>query len=493
MSLFRYLCLFSILCAATSRVVTGNLGLNQNVRVGERASQTSQHEVVIWIKLRGIDQLKSLVNDISSPTSPNYGNHLTRQELSAQVSNPTGLEIVKSFFEQKHFVVTKTSPYGEFIHVQGTVSQWEESLNAKFYEVHDVSKVNLGGRKEPRSRKTEPLLRALEYTVPLEIEEHVQAMFNTVQVPPKFKKTSILTSAPIHSDVTVVPGTLVYPGYVTPALLNKQYNITSNIGNSLTSQSLWESLEEDYSPDDLTAFQTQFQLTVEPMAGDYGGYNSSSYCVSPPPTGDCGEANLDVQYIMAVAQKIPTYYYYDNSTDFLITWAINVLSMENPPIVTSISYSGYESEFDQEYLDMFDTLAMMLSSMGSTIVASSGDDGVAGYEARESKAYCGYNPQFPVSNPYVLAVGATQGPESAEPEIACSSDTGGVITTGGGFSDFYPMPAYQYSAVRDGYLAGLKKQPASSQPVAGYSYTGRGYPDISALGLDYLLLIGKYF
>jgi tripeptidyl-peptidase-1 len=115
--------------------------------------------------------------------------------------------------------------------------------------------------------------------------------------------------------------------------------------------------------------------------------------------------------------------------------------------------------------------------------------GVAGYEARDSPLYCGYNPQFPVSSPYVLAVGATQGPENANPEVACSSDTGGIITSGGGFSDVYPMPSYQYAAVRDGYLAGLSA--SDNAPAPGYSRTGRAYPDISALGYNYLLLIGR--
>ena len=83
---------------------------------------------------------------------------------------------------------------------------------------------------------------------------------------------------------------------------------------------------------------------------------------------------------MAVAQNVPTYYYYDNSTDFLLTWAIDILSMENPPIVTSISYSDYESDFDLDYLEAFEALAVMLSSIGVTIVASSGDDGMYEYE-----------------------------------------------------------------------------------------------------------------
>ena len=60
--------------------------------------------------------------------------------------------------------------------------------------------------------------------------------------------------------------------------------------------------------------------------------------------------------------------------------------------------------------------------------------GVAGFEARNTPANCGYVPFFPASSPYVVSVGATQGLEAdGRVERACSSDTGGVITSGGGW------------------------------------------------------------
>jgi subtilase family serine protease len=55
-----------------------------------------------------------------------------------------------------------------------------------------------------------------------------------------------------------------------------------------------------------------------------------------------------------------------------------------------------------------------------------GDDGVGNFPARQGAQYCGFNPSFPASSPYVVAVGATQGPEAGNPEIACSSLTGAL-------------------------------------------------------------------
>ena len=57
-----------------------------------------------------------------------------------------------------------------------------------------------------------------------------------------------------------------------------------------------------------------------------------------------------------------------------------------------------------------------------------------------------FNLQFPASCPYVVAVGATQinsGATVYDPEKACDR----VISSGGGFSDIFPMPSYQTAAV----------------------------------------------
>ena len=64
--------------------------------------------------------------------------------------------------------------------------------------------------------------------------------------------------------------------------------------------------------------------------------------------------------------------------------------------------------------------AMKLAARGVSLVAASGDDGVAGPSARTNKNACGFRPAFPASNPYVTAVGATVGPESGKPEVCFS-------------------------------------------------------------------------
>jgi subtilase family serine protease len=63
--------------------------------------------------------------------------------------------------------------------------------------------------------------------------------------------------------------------------------------------------------------------------------------------------------------------------------------------------------------------------MGVTIVCASGDDGAVSRDVRTyGSLSCSYSPTWPATSPYVLAVGATQGVESDDEEIACQSQLG---------------------------------------------------------------------
>ena len=52
--------------------------------------------------------------------------------------------------------------------------------------------------------------------------------------------------------------------YVTIAYLNQYYKIASNKGSVLLNQSVFETNGECYSPNDLTQFQTMFNLPLQP-------------------------------------------------------------------------------------------------------------------------------------------------------------------------------------------------------------------------------------
>ena len=113
-----------------------------------------------------------------------------------------------------------------------------------------------------------------------------------------------------------------------------------------------------------------------------------------------------------------------------------------------------------------------------------------GSRVRSGTDYCGFNPSFPATCPYVVAVGATQGPESGKAEIGCSSETGGVVTSGGGFSSVYDRPYYQNDAVEEFFKI---SNPADVPPKNLFPSNGRAYPDVSLLGYNYIITDGESF
>ena len=99
------------------------------------------------------------------------------------------------------------------------------------------------------------------------------------------------------------------------------------------------------------------------------------------------------------------------------------------------------------------------------------------------------SPGFPATCPYITTVGATYLPSGAvagkDPEVAVTR-----FGSGGGFSNIYPIPSYQSSAVNS-YLT---NSPPSYPSYSGnnnqniganggiWNTAGRGYPDVSAVG-----------
>ena len=242
-------------------------------------------------------------------------------------------------------------------------------------------------------------------------------------------------------------------GEVTPALLAQFYNIDSTIAGDLVTQGVYESSDDVLNPDDLTNFQEHFNLTVQPISDVIGGHVTPNAC-NASMYDDCYESNLDAQYMMAMAQNVPTTYYYTDAS--WSDWLISVANTSDPIDVYSVSYAQYELSLTQSEIDAFNLEAIKLGLVGSTIVAASGDDGVTGFIARDSLEFCGYFPMFPASSPYVVAVGGTYGPENGLPEVACSTANGDtVITTGGGFSNMQSAPCLLYTSPspRDGLLS----------------------------------------
>jgi hypothetical protein len=153
--------------------------------------------------------------------------------------------------------------------------------------------------------------------VPKEISQHTSHIFNTVQLPPtvvnkkpvqnakdKTKNTSKNTNK--NKDVKRVRRTTSMSYHDTDITsLRALYNIPNIQGSTNLTQSLFETNEEYYSPNDLETFQKHYSVTVQP-AIPIGGYTTETCSLHSGQGNTCFEANLDIQYMMGISQLTST-------------------------------------------------------------------------------------------------------------------------------------------------------------------------------------------
>ncbi|KAH6662175.1 Pro-kumamolisin [Halenospora varia] len=166
--------------------------------------------------------------------------------------------------------------------------------------------------------------------------------------------------------------------------------------------------------------------------------------------------------------------------------------------VISTSYGFNEADLGRKYEERQCAEYMKLGLQGVTVLYSSGDFGVAGNGGQCINPVTGafnngssgmFNPSFPGGCPWITSVGATQivnGSTVRTPEIASQK----VIFSGGGFSNIFAMPSYQSNAVKS-YFSN-NKIPYGAERFNN-SQTVRGFPDVSANGVNYVVAVNGQF
>lgn len=180
-----------------------------------------------------------------------------------------------------------------------------------------------------------------------------------------------------------------------------------------------------------------------------------------------------------------------------------------PPKVISMSYGESEEDIPIKYAKRQCSEFMKLGLQGHSVFVSSGDYGVAqppgdppGSNGCLSNLGAGlngtiFNPAYPSDCPFLTSVGATMLPVNAtvyDDEVVMNIPEFLPLqfSSGGGFSNYYPVPDYQRAAV-DEYFAnndpGYKYYEAdfTSKKVIGanggiYARNGRAFPDVAANG-----------
>uniref|UniRef100_A0A7S1A4J3 subtilisin n=1 Tax=Noctiluca scintillans TaxID=2966 RepID=A0A7S1A4J3_NOCSC len=421
------------------------------------------HEVIFVIKEKDGHAVEDLILDRANPDSPHFRQWFSKDEVKQIVRDEVSHVVVNEFLAAWDGVtVVRSSDL--FIRARATASLWSKMFGSALHEY----------KQDDGTLRA----RADSLTLPSVLGGHVVGVLNWLDV-------GVQPPSRVRRELEpVADGARTFPGYVTPARLHEYYGVPETVAGSsdvefqeATTQMAYASIGQSWSPSDLNQFQQEMSLPQRPVTESDSNGQHSGRCSG---FSQCGEANLDVQQLSGMSPWSATSFYYMNSHTTFEAFLEQVQQMSPPPQVISISYGSIEYYTSQSLITAFDNVAKSLSLQGTTILASSGDDGannmgriIKGDSCEQVVEQYGLSVNWPASSPWVTGVGATMGVESDSPETVCAvneeDSRGGkpAITSGGGYSKKIQKPSWQ----------------------TGVSGNMRGVPDLSAAGHNFVVQI----
>jgi len=501
----------------------------------------------VGLKQGNLHKGYSMLMDVAQPGSINYGKHYTAGQVN-EIFKPADetVDSVRAWLEGNGIDrnrVVQSDNLG-WLAFDATVDEAESLLTTEYYDFEHTDSGFVTAACD-------------EYHLPKHVQKHVDYVTPGIKLfyPGKVSKKRELEKRKSKSMIVNLPRPAATPPnpsdlstcdtYITPACVKALYAVPNatlaQAGNAL---GIFE--EGDvYAQASLDAFFQQFRPDIP--QGTHPTLDSIDGGKAPVAVGNAaetGESDLDFELALPLVypQKINLFqtddtYWSANTRGFLNTF-LDALDgsyctyaafgetgndatydpvypdtnpgpgtfkgqlqcgVFKPTNVISVSYGEQENQLPPYYQQRQCNEFMKLSMQGVSVLFASGDSGVQG---RGQAPFClnggkVFSPGFPVTCPYLTAVGATEvaaGNAVTAPEVAAQNASIGYYS-GGGFSNIYSAPDYQAAALATyfanhdpGYksYSALKNATGSEGTIGAnggvYNRVGRGYPDVSANG-----------
>jgi tripeptidyl-peptidase I len=489
----------------------------------------------IGLAQQNLENLEDMLMAVSHPDSPDYGKHWSVQQVvdefkPKEESVRKVIDWLEEFgFEREDILMSANKGW---LQVDASVEEVERLLDAE-YHVY-------------RHKETgEEQIGCHEYSIPADLREHIDLIKPTVHFKhrpshqsTKFKRAgglgepSSITGPKQNPNAKLVPPSLANcDEMITLDCLRTLYDVPEFQPKALDKNSygIVEFTPQAFLASDLDLFFSNFSpnlVGVRPktvlidgavvqtsnQSFDFNGESdldleysmglTNPQTITLLQTGDLVEGGGFDNWLDAVDGSFCTFEGGDDPTQdgiypdplpggFKGPESCGIIA---PPFVVSTSYGE-----DEVTISAFSAMRQCqeygkLGLLGTTILYSSGDRGVAGRDGclnstgQPSPNGTIFSPQFPVTCPFVTAVGATQvNPNSTvfDPEGACEQ----VIFSGGGFSNIFSMPDYQKAAV----TSFLKNHPPPYTSGQFNTSGSRAYPDLAANGANYVVGVDGEF
>jgi hypothetical protein len=382
--------------------------------------------LIIHLPVRNQDELTSLIDRLSDPTSPDYRHWLTVAEFTARFGRTEQeYQKVADFAEANGFAVTYKSPNRLMLVVRGSVAQIEKAFNVKMrtYQHPTENRIFYSPDREP----------SFALDVPV---SHISGLNNYSYPHPGAGPSPAHnhTGDPQTTGTGSGPGSSFLGSDMRPA-----YNMGSNTG---TGQAVGLAEFSGYTASDVNLYFSSIQQTnivpIDNIAVDGGSVTGWTNA------NDEGEVCLDIEQAVSVAPGLAQLRVYIGPTSFgtgVDGYIFSQMATDNIAKQLSNSWWWYPDDpaTDDPYFEE-------MATQGQTFFNISGDDGAYTGDDADDEDY-------PAEDVHLTVVGGTEltttsagGPWQSE--VAWNDDGEG---SGGGPADdgttYFAIPSWQIPVI----------------------------------------------
>jgi tripeptidyl-peptidase-1 len=448
----------------------------------KRSAAPSNGRIKLHIALRQEDpaELEKIAMDIATPGHARYRQHLTAIEV-AHLSRPAAgaVDGVQSWLSDVGLSGTLNH---DMIVVDASIKEAEALLNTTYhrYEHQETRKL---------------AVRTSEYSVPRSLHDMIDFVSPTTQFGLRMKhqssplsKRSASPHAPPKYPVGVSNASCGDASSITLDCIRFLYNIDHVSSHKSPGYAVFGTQEALFNKTDLTAFLQLYNPMAANAHATFEQIGLNGNTINAAIDGDNSEVQLDTQYALGLAYPAPGVLFIngddgsDNftgdaaSNDHYLAFLQQMAFNKSVPAVVTTSSEDNEGNLSPAYARRVCNGFAKAGARGVTFLFSSGDAGIQG--AGSPFAVYDLDASFPGSCPFVTTVGGTV-VQSDLSESAMTLATTFTIASSGGFSTLFARPSYQNSQVLP-YVATINPDYAT---LTGYNgTTGRGFPDIAAVG-----------
>lgn len=469
--------------------------LPQGWEFERKADAEDSMALSIHLRQPQMTALRDRLDIISDPDHADWGSHLTREELDQYRSpNPNAVESVTTWLQTNG--VDNLRARGPSIDFAAPVPVINALLNAELAEYSFEGSMTS--------------LRSLHHSIPVHLADHIDLVHPISHFTPPVQRRA-RQKGTAHNRNIRNRQDHECPSSVTPGCLRKLFKLPAlpkgSRDSSLARVGIAGFLEQYVHYADTNVFFQKYAPYVTTNRTSNSSSSSSFDVVlvnggqNPqlPSSGAGTEASLDVEYAVSLSWPARVTYFSaggrgvklddrgapsarsDNEPYLELLEHLLSLPGGSPhfPHVLSVSYADDEQSVPRAYAERVCDLFAQLAARGTTTLVATGDGGVRGTGqvtqcvSNDGEGRPMFIPTFPASCPYVTAVGATLA--SGMPPFEAAS------FSAGGFSNYFRVPRWQRRDAAS-YVGAMGPSHAGF-----YNSTGRAVPDLSTIGINYLI------